>query len=214
MTALVWDALGDKIYETGIDRGVLYLSDGSGVAWNGLTSFDDKTGGEVTPVYFDGIKYNDIYVQKDFEATLKAFTYPDEFMEFEGLQEVDNGFFVSGQQPKTFGLSYRTKIGNDVDSEFGYKIHLWSNLTAVPATKSYKTNAKSIGAIEFEWSISAIPSRVPGYKSSPHLIFDTTKADPDFVTYLEEILYGTESEDPKLPSFAELLHMADVWVPV
>lgn len=214
MTALAWDASGERFFETGIDRGVLYLSDGSGVVWNGLTSFDDKSTGQTTPVYFDGLKYNDLYVQGDYEATLKAYTYPDEFMEFEGVQDVGNGFFVSGQTPRMFGLSYRTLVGNDLDQDLGYKIHLLANLVAVPSNRSYKTNAKTIGPIEFEWSISAIPSRVPGYKPSAHLIFDTRSSSPEFITYLEEILYGSESTDPRLPSFIDILNIADSWTPV
>jgi len=175
MTTLVWDAVGDRVYETGVDRGVLYLSDGRGVPWNGLTAVEDRTTSTVTPLYWDGVKYNDLFVVGDFVGLLKAYTYPDEFMEFEGVQEVDNGLFVAGQTPKIFGLSYRTKIGNDLTSELGYKIHILSNLTAVPSTKAFKTISDTMAAVEFEWTLTAVPSHVPGYKPTSHLIFDTSK---------------------------------------
>lgn len=213
MTALTWDGSGERLYETGIDRGVLYLSDGSGVPWNGLTSFEDKSTGSTTPLYFDGLVYNYITVLSDFTASLKAYTYPDEFLEFEGVQDANNGFFVSGQMPKFFGLSYRSLIGSDLDPAFGYKIHILSNIIAVPSSKGYITNAKSIKALEFEWELSAVPSLIPGYRPSPHLIFDTTKSTPEFVAALETLLYGSDTTEPKLPSFQELLKFADSSVP-
>lgn len=214
MTALTWDASGERLYETGIDRGVLYLSDGSGVPWNGLTSFDDKSTGTSTPLYFDGLVYNYMTVLSDFTATLKAYTYPDEFLEFEGVQDANNGFFVAGQMPKFFGLSYRSKIGSDIDADLGYKIHVVSNLIAVPSAKAYVTNAKSLKALEFEWNLSAVPSLIPGFRPSPHLIFDTTKSVPEFVEALEALLYGSDIAEPRLPSFQELLNFADGWVAV
>lgn len=212
MTTLVWDGAGDRVYETGVDRGVLYLADGSGVPWNGLTSVEDKSTGAVTPLYFDGVKYDDIYVQGDFVATLKAYTYPDEFMEFEGVREAANGFFVSGQTPKTFGLSYRTLLGNDVDPQLGYKIHILSNLLAVPTTRTFRSNSRQPSMVEFEWTLSAVPSKLPGYRPTPHLIFDTTKSTPEFVTELEGILYGTALTEANLPAFIDLVNFATGWI--
>lgn len=213
MTALAWDQTGEKIYETGVDRGVLYLSDGSGVPWNGLTSVDDKTKGSVTSAYWDGVKYADVYVHGDFEAVLKAYTYPDEFMEFEGVVGATQGFLIAQQTPKTFGLSYRTLIGNDVAGlEYGYKIHILCNLLAVPGTKGFRTQAKTVAPVEFEWTLSAVPAQIPGFRPSPHIIFDSTKSSPEFIEELEGILYGTESTDAELPTFEALLNMAEAWV--
>jgi len=213
MTTLVWDAVGDRVYETGVDRGVLYLSDGRGVPWNGLTAVEDRTTSTVTPLYWDGVKYNDLFVVGDFVGLLKAYTYPDEFMEFEGVQEVDNGLFVAGQTPKIFGLSYRTKIGNDLTSELGYKIHILSNLTAVPSTKAFKTISDTMAAVEFEWTLTAVPSHVPGYKPTSHLIFDTSKSSPEMIADLEAILYGSDTTDPELPSFENLVYLASSLIP-
>lgn len=214
MTALVWDAQGDKVYETGLDHGVLYLEDGRGVPWNGLISCDDRSTNTVTPLYWDGVKFNDIVVVGDFSGSIKAYTYPDEFMEFEGVQEVNNsGLFVTGQRPKTFGLSYRTRIGNDVTQNLGYKIHILSNLTAVPSNKAFKTNTATMSAIEFEWLLTAIPTHIPGFQPTPHLIFDTSKSTPEMIEDLEAILYGTDTTDPELPSLEMIVYLAGSLTP-
>lgn len=209
MTALAWDGVGQRFFDTGLDRGVLYLENGAGIPWMGLTSVDEKvTGAQATPVYFDGVKIEDIVAVGDFGATLKAITYPEEFGEFEGTVEAANGLFVTGQQSGLFGLSWRTRVGNDVDAKLGYKIHVAVNLSAVPAVKSHKTLSKSVDMEEFEWTISGIPSRIPGYKPTAHLIFDTSKSSPEFVTALEAILYGGLSNDAYLPSLAQLVSLA------
>lgn len=213
MTTLVWDAVGERVYETGVDRGVLYLSDGRGVPWNGLTGVEDRTTSVVTPLYWDGVKYNDIYVVGDFVGALSAYTYPDEFMEFEGVQEVGGGLFITGQLPKTFGLSYRTRIGNDLTSELGHKIHILSNLTAVPSTKAFKTNSRTMAAVEFEWNLTAVPSSIPGYKPTPHLMFDTSKSSPEMIAELEAILYGSDTTPAELPSFENLVYLASSLIP-
>jgi hypothetical protein len=214
MTTLVWDAVGSRLYENGVDRGVLYLEDGSGVPWNGLTSVEERfTGAQVTPYYWDGVKYAEFYTVPDFSASVKAYTYPDEFLEFEGIQEVDNGLFAGGQTPKTFGLTYRTLIGNDLNSDLGYKIHILCNLTAVPSNIAYKVNVPSPNAIEFEWVVTAIPSRIPGYRPTAHLIFDTTKSSDGFVADLEAILYGDDITEAHIPPFETLVSLADSWTP-
>jgi hypothetical protein len=214
MTALVWDALGTKTYESGVEKGVLYLSDGSGVAWNGLTGVDEKPVGFTTqPLYFEGIKYNEIVNVGDWSATLRAYTYPDEFLEYEGVIEVDNGLFVAGQDTQLFGLSYRTGLGNDLSSAAGYKIHILSNLTAVPGTVGRKTNSQTPNAIEFEWTITAIPQQIPGFRPTAELIFDTTKSTPEFTEDLEAILYGTDLTTPRLPYLEEIVNFAGAWTP-
>lgn len=213
MTALVWDAQGDKVYETGVDRGVLYLEDGRGVPWNGLISAEDRSVNTTTPLYWDGVKFNDIVVIGDFIGVLKAYTYPDEFMEYEGVQEINAGMFVTGQRPKTFGLSYRTKVGNDVTPNLGYKIHILSNLTAVPSTRAFKSVGATMSAVEFEWNLTAIPQHVPGYQPTPQLIFDSTKSTPEFIADLEAILYGSDTTEPELPSFENLVYLASSLTP-
>lgn len=214
MTTLVWDEIGARLYESGVDRGVLYLSDGTGISWNGLTNVEERfTGAQVTPLYWDGVKYNEIVTVADFSASVKAYTYPDEFLEYEGIYEVDNGMYVGSQTPGSFGLSYRTRIGNDLDSELGYKIHMLANLNAVPSNVGYKVNSPDVNAIEFEWVVTAIPSRIPGYRPTAHLIFDTTKSSAEFISELETILYGDESTEAHLPSFETLVSLAESWAP-
>lgn len=209
MSVLTWDGVGQRFFETGLDRGVLYLSDGSGVAWHGLTAVDEKTiGAQTSPVYWDGVKIDDLVSTGDFSASLKALTYPDEFMEYEGIVESANGLFVTGQAPGLFGLSWRTKIGNDLNGSLGYKIHVATNLTAVPTQKSHKTQTNSPDMDEFEWTITSIPSRVPGYEPTAHLIFDVTKSTPEFVTLLEGMLYGSVSNNAYLPSLGDLVTLA------
>jgi hypothetical protein len=213
MTVLAWDGLGDKVWETGVDRGVLYLEDGTGVPWNGLTAVEDRTNSTTTPLYWDGVKFNDIVVVGDFVGSLKAYTYPDEFMEYEGIQEVNAGLYVTGQTPKMFGLSWRTKIGNDVSQTLGYKIHICSNLTDGPTTRAFKTNSDTMQAVEFEWLLSAIPSYIPGYRHTPHLMFDTSKSTPEFIADIEAILYGSDTTDPELPPLENLVYLASSLTP-
>lgn len=214
MTALVWDAAGTKTYEAGISKGVLYLSDGSGVPWNGLTSVDEKPVGFTTqPLYFEGIKYNEIVNIGDWSATLKAYTYPDEFLEYEGVVEIDNGLFVGGQDTQLFGLCYRSEIGNDLNQEAGYKLHILSNLNAVPAPPSYRSHSPNVNINEFEWTLTAIPQRIEGFRPTAELIFDTTKSSPEFTAELEAILYGTDSTSARLPYLEEIVNFADAWVP-
>jgi hypothetical protein len=209
MSVLTWDGTGQRFFETGLDRGVLYLEDGSGVAWHGLTAVDERTiGAQTSPVYWDGVKIDDVVSVGDFSATLKAITYPDEFSEYEGVVESTNGLFVTGQMPGFFGLSWRTKVGNDVNALLGYKIHVATNLIAVPTQKSHRTQTNNPDMEEFEWTLTSIPSRVPGYKPTAHLIFETAKSTPEFVTLLEEMLYGSVSTNAYLPSLGDLVSLA------
>ena len=209
MTALAWDGVGQRFFETGLDRGVLYLSDGSGVPWNGLTAVDEKVlNAKTTPIYWDGVKIDDVISVGEFSATLKAITYPDEFLEYEGTVESTNGIFVTGQTPSLFGLSWRTKIGNDVSSLLGYKIHVAVNLSATWSQKSHGTQTDKPDMDEFEWTLNGIPSRVPGYEPTAHLIFDTSKSTPEFIAVVEEMLYGSVSTNAYLPSLGDLVSLA------
>lgn len=202
MTKIVWDQIGDRLYETGLDRGVLYLSDQSGIPWNGLLSVQEDLSEEVsTPFYFDGIKNIDSPGFGDFAATINAVTYPDEFLEYEGISELDSGLSVGNQGNKTFGLAYRTLIGNDVDGiDHGYKIHILYNLRAIPDTTSYKTLGANPTPIEFGWAITSRPERIPGYRPTAHAIIDSRFLDSDLLTVVEGLLYGTDTTSPYLPS--------------
>ena len=215
MAVLTWDAPGTRAYEYGCDRGVLYLSDGTGIPWNGLTGVDEKPVGFTTqPLYFEGIKYNEIVNIGDWSATLRAYTYPDEFLEYEGVVEIDNGLYVAGQDPSgLFGLSYRTGVGNDLSQEAGYKIHILSNLSATPGPVGNKSSTPKPNAVEFEWTITAIPQQIAGFRPTAELIFDSTKSSPEFTAEFEGILYGTVSTSPRLPSLEELVNFSGAWAP-
>ena len=192
MAELVWDKVGDRTYESGLDRGVLYLPDGSAVPWNGLTSIVEDFDIESAPIYYDGMKISDLVTLGEFAATMKAITYPDEFGELEHLGELRHGIFVSDQKPQTFGLCYRTQIGNDVDGDVeGYKIHILYNVLAVPSNKTYETLSDKTNPSEFEWKLTAVPEEVPGFRPTAHLILDTRKIDPILLVEIEKILYGS-----------------------
>lgn len=212
MAELIWDETGKHFFETGINKGVLYGRDNQGFVWNGLTAIEESISTEVQPIYFDGIKFNDIVTVGDFSATLKAYTYPDEFLEFEGIYEDQDGFFITGQQPSRFGLSYQTRVGNDLTSvNFGYKIHILYNLTAVPSQKTYNTLAAESEPQEFEWTITAIPEEIDTYRSTAHIIFDSRRIDPWLLEDLEDILYGDEDSDAYLPPLNGLITFIRKW---
>jgi hypothetical protein len=212
MPVLVWDEVGERHYETGLDRGVLYLPDGSAVPWNGLTSVIEAFDKETAKVYYDGMKISDFISLGDFKADLKAVTYPDEFVEFDGFSEVKTGIFYADQRPKTFGLCYRTQIGNDLVGDVsGYKIHLIYNVVAVPKEKTYATLTADPSLVEFEWEISAIPEEVPGFAPTAHLIIDTTKVDPWLLEEIEEILYGNTLAIASLIPMQDLIELISNW---
>lgn len=206
MTALAWDETGTKLYETGVDHGVLYLPDSQGayvdgVAWNGLTSVSESpSGAEPNAQYADNIKYLNLYSAEEFSATIEAFTYPDEFAQFDGLGVPTPGITVGQQARKTFGLSYRTKIGNDIEGDdYGYKIHLVYGCTASPSEKAYQTINDSPEAITFSWEVSTVPVAVTNMRPTSVITIDSTKVDADTLADLEQILYGDVGVDPTLP---------------
>lgn len=205
MSKLVWDQAGQKIYETGVDHGVLYVqTDGqytNGVAWNGLVSVTESpSGAEPSPIYADNIKYVNLISTEEFGASIEAYTYPDEFAECDGSKELAKGILVGQQARKTFGLCYRTKIGNDVDNEeHGYKLHIIYGALASPSEKAYSTINDSPEAITFSWEVSTTPVAVTGGKPTASLTIDSTKADSAKLTALEAILYGNETESARLP---------------
>lgn len=206
MAMLVWDKTGEHFYETGIDRGVLYVQESgaypTGVAWNGLISVSESpSGAEANAVYADNIKYLSLMSAEEFGATIEAYTYPDEFMECDGSATLVTGVTVGQQSRKTFGMCYRTKLGNDVDlDEHGYKIHIIYGATASPSEKGYQTVSDSPEAITFSWEVSTVPVNVTGMKPTASLVIDSTKADAVKLQALEKILYGSDDGDgPRLP---------------
>lgn len=206
MTQLVWDQIGERFYETGVDHGVLYIPDGGGnytdgVAWNGLTTVTEApSGAEASPMYADNIKYLNLISVEEFGATIEAYTYPDEFAQFDGMVSPTAGIVIGQQGRKTFGLCYRTRMGNDVDgTDLGYKLHLVYGAVAKPSEKAYNTINESPDAITFSWELTTTPVVVPGYKPTAILTVDSTKVDAGDLADLEEMLYGTVGTDPSLP---------------
>ena len=206
MAKIVWDAVGDHIFETGVRNGVLYLKDAqgaynTGVAWNGLTSVSESPeGAEPTDLYADDIKYLSLMSAENFKATIEAYTYPVEFEECDGFATIAKGVVIGQQSRKPFGLCYRTSIGNDTDgNEHGYKLHIVYGCQASPSEKQYSTINDSPDAVTFSWEVSTTPVNVNGKKPTATLIIDSTKADKAKLTALEAILYGSEQDEPRLP---------------
>lgn len=206
MSKIVWDAVGEHIFETGVRNGVLYLKDAqgaysTGVAWNGLTSVSESPeGAEPTDLYADDIKYLTLMSAENFKATIEAYTYPDEFAECDGSATIADGVTIGQQSRKPFGLCYRTAIGNDTNgNEHGYKLHIVYGCQASPSEKQYSTINDSPEAITFSWEVSTTPVNVNGKKPTATLIIDSTKADKSKLTALEDILYGSVETEPRLP---------------
>lgn len=207
MAVLTWDAVGQRFYETGVDHGVLYLPDASGAyvngyAWNGLeTVTESPEGAEVTETYADNILYLNLISVERFKGTIEAYTYPNEFAECDGSVEVETGVFVGQQPRKTFGMSYRTRLGNDLlKEEYGYKLHLVYNALAAPSEKAFATINDSPEAVAFSWEFSTTPAPVTGQKPTSLITIDSTKVAPGDLAELEQFLYGTVGTDPSLPT--------------
>ena len=214
MSRLTWDKTGERYYETGVKQGVLYpiQADGrysKGVAWNGLISVTESpSGAEATPLYADDIKYLNLISNEEFGATIEAYTYPDEFYECDGSASLADGVMIGQQKRKTFGLCYRTTVGNDVDgNDYGYKLHLIYGCLAAPSEKGYNTINDSPEAITFSWEISTTPVSVKGFKPTSQITIDSTKiaeGKKAKLTELEDILYGKDGDGgsttgPRLP---------------
>lgn len=221
MATIQWDKTGERIYETGVDRGVLYIPDAQGAysngyAWNGLTSVSESpSGAEANPQYADNIKYLNLISTEEFGATIEAFTYPDEFAQCDGTA-VYNGIQISQQVRKSFGFSYRTLVGNDlVGTDFGFKIHLVYGCDASPSEKTRSTVNDSPEAATFSWEVTTNPVPVPGvnpmtnkpYRPTSHLVIDSTKTSAEKIQQLEEILYGTSGAEARMPMPDEVLRM-------
>ena len=206
---LSWDQSGDRLYETGVQKGVLYVqSNGAypkGVAWNGLTAVTESpSGAEATALYADDIKYLNLMSNEEFGATIEAYTYPDEFAECDGSAALIEGVMLGQQKRKTFGLCYRTTLGNDIDgNDYGYKLHIIYGALAAPSEKAYATINDSPEAITFSWEVSTTPVTVTGHKPTASITIDSTKFTSEEqkakLTALEDALYGTDTAEPYLP---------------
>lgn len=208
MTQLVWDNAGERFYETGIDRGVLYI-DSAGTSWSGLVSVDEApTGGDAKPYYIDGQKFLNLSAREEFEATISAFFSPVEFDQCDGIGSLSLGLNAGQQRRKTFGLSYRTRLGNDIDGvEHGYKIHLIYNARVAPTTRNYSSLSDNIEAQTLSWPITTKPVAIPGMLPSASITIDSTKVSRAALDEIEKALYGTSSTAPTLPTPAQLIDM-------
>ena len=218
MSKIVWDQTGERLYETGVNHGVLYIpasgAYSKGVAWNGLTAVTESpSGAEATALYADDIKYLNLMSNEEFGCTIEAYTYPDEFAVCDGSASLAKGVNIGQQPRKTFGLCYRTTLGNDTDGNgYGYKLHMVYGCLAAPSEKAFSTINDSPEAITFSWEVSTTPVNVAGHKPTAHLEIDSTKADPVKLAALEEILYGGAETEARLPlpdEIATLMAEAD-----
>jgi hypothetical protein len=209
MTALEWDKVGERFFETGVDRGVLYPRDGVAVPWNGLTNITEDPSREVKSYYLDGIKYLDHYVPGSYSAKLDAFTYPDELEELTGTMVYAPGVFLHDQRAKVFHLSYRTGVGNDIDPNLGYKIHILYNVMAVPAGAGLASLNDRVAPAAFSWALTGTPPQMFGVRPTSHVSLHSRLIDPGLLETIEGLLYGTEDADPALPGMVDLLTLIE-----
>jgi hypothetical protein len=207
VTRLLWGAYGERFYEVGVDRGVLYVLSQPGVAWNGLVSVAElSSGGEAKAYYCDGIKYLNISAAEEFEANLNAISHPSQFDVCDGRLGIHNGLYATQQRRQSFGFSYRTLIGNDTNGpDHGYKIHLVYNALAGRAQRPNVSLGASSSPAIFSWNITTKPPVLTGYKPTSHFVIDSRTTDPEVLAEVEDLLYGTESDDPTLPTPTELI---------
>ena len=205
MAKLVWDEVGSRFFETGVKNGVLFVQDEdggymNGVVWNGLTAVTESpSGAEETPLYADDIKYVVFYSNEEFGATIEAYTYPEEFEQCDGSAQLGVGITVGQQARRSFGLVYKTAIGNDIQGQdLGYKIHIIYGAKAAPSEKAYATVNDSPEAVTFSWEISTVPVNVEGLKPTATVVIDSTKCDAEVLAAIEDKLFGTETEESTL----------------
>ena len=214
MAKLVFDAVGSRFFETGVKNGVLFVqgADGeyeNGVVWNGLTAVTESpSGAEATPLYADDMKYVVLYSTEEFGATIEAYTYPEEFEQCDGSAQLGTGVTIGQQQRKSFGLVYKTVIGNDVQGQdLGYKIHIIYGAKAAPSEKAFATINDSPEAVTFSWEVSTVPVPVEGHRPTSTLVIDSTKVDAEKLAAIEDKLFGSESEESTLPLPNEIANM-------
>lgn len=206
MTKLLWNQPGTRFYETGVDRGVLFPKTGAGVSWGGLISVEEPvSGGEAESYYFDGVKYLDWIANEDFQATITAFSAPKEFAVCDGAKALAPGLYATQQRRETFGLSYRTLLGNDLTEDAGYKLHLVYNALAAPTTRSNRTKSDSPDPGTLVWTVNSVPPAATTYKPTAHFVIDSTKTTTAKMTSLENLIYGTASVDSALPTQAAVI---------
>lgn len=206
MTALVWDQTGERTFQTGVDRGVLFLHDGTVAVWNGLTGVEEDTSAELKEFHLDGVKYLQNLIPGDFSGKLKAFTYPDEFDSVNGIGSVSPGLDYHDQPSKSFNMSYRTRLGDDLAGvEHGYKIHILYNVLAAADAYTFDTADDSGAApVEFVWSLTGTPENLENFRPTCHVSIDSVKTPPELLQVLEDTLYGTDVSSPRLPTIQEL----------
>lgn len=209
MARLTWGDIGSRYYEAGVDRGVLFIDSGSGVAWHGLSSVSESpSGGEPRPFYYDGFKFLNLSSSEDFEASIEAYSAPPAFDKCDGRAEIANGLIATQQPRYPFDLTYRTLVGNDVDGhDHGYKIHLVYNALAKPSSTSHKTLSDSVDVGAKSWDITTRPPKMTAGKPTAHFVVDTRYAPAVLVAHLEGILYGTDDTTSRMPSLDEVLHI-------
>ena len=202
MTRLNWGTTGERYYETGVDKGVLYVESTNGVAWNGLISVSESpSGGEPQPYYLDGFKFLNLASAEEYTATIQAFSSPSEFNICDGTVAISPGLFATHQPRKSFGLCYRTKLGNDVDGiGYGYKLHLVYNALAAPSERNNATLSDSTDPIELSWGITTTPPLLSAYKPTAHMVIDSKKTNSILLATIEDILYSSTSARLPLPS--------------
>lgn len=209
MTRVTWGAPGERFYETGLDRGVLYPPLGPGVPWNGLVSVQEATsGGDPRSFYIDGVKYFNGASAEEFEATLEAYSCPVEFGFCDGTVSVLNGLFIGGQPRQNFGLSYRSLIGNELNGDNQeYKIHMVYNALAKPSDRVRKSFNETVEPSIFSWGITTTPPKIHGFRPTAHFVIDTRMTDSTRLSAIEDLLYGSAESQPRLPTLIELFEM-------
>lgn len=208
MPGLAWDKTGERYYEQGVSKGVIYMRDGRNVVWNGLVSITQGSDRALSPIYYDGMKVNDLATPADFRGVVSALTYPDEVLELEGVSRLSSGIYIGEQAPQVFNLSYQTRVGNDVaGTELGYKIHLLYNVTMIASDKNYQSMSDQPGLTPFQWNISTVPQEVTGFAPTSRIMLDSREITPSFLAEIELRLYGGVTADPSPPSFDEMMEM-------
>jgi hypothetical protein len=211
MTRISWSGVGDRIFQAGVDRGVLYVDNGPGVPWIGLVNVDQgQSGGQAKPVYMNGVKISNRMTPEEFEATIDAYTYPVEFERCDGTYLAQNGMRIKQQRRKGFGMSYRSLVGNDVSGlSHAYKLHVIYDLKAEPSDRGYRTLTDNSEPFTFSWKVSSRPSRISGFRPSGVFEFDSRDVPAELLQQLEDILYGNETTAPSLPTPGELMFLFD-----
>jgi hypothetical protein len=212
MTRVVWDTPKERVYEYGIDRGILYVPGHEGVPWNGLTSVAEKpSGGDSTPYHIDGVKYLNVSSSEEFAATITAFTYPPEFEICDGSAQIYTGLFALQQPRVPFNFSYRTLVGNSETPDLAYKIHFVYNAMVTPSERNNQTVSEDLDPMDFSWDISVLPISTPGFRETSHFILDTRIAHTGAVLAIEDILYGDADHDPRMPTISEMVDTIELY---